>query len=101
MLKEVLDFFGAEGVELRKYLITFDSWYGSQKLIDSLSDLGFECILVHGKSNYVMSIGKTTAKLSEHKKLIQLCPKQWGCDKPMCRVKVESPTFSAVVLLFF
>ncbi len=41
MIKEVLDFFAAEGVDLRKYPITFDSWYGSQKLIDILTNLGF------------------------------------------------------------
>ena len=28
MLKEVLDFFDTQGMDLRKYPITFDSWYG-------------------------------------------------------------------------
>ena len=98
---EVLDFFDAENVDLRKYPIIFDSWSGSQKLIGILSDLGFESILIHGKSNYVMRIDKTTARLSEHKKSIKLCSDQWGCDKPICRVNGESPTFGAMVLLFF
>ncbi len=97
----MLDFFDAEDVDLRKYPIIFDSWSGSQKLIGILSDLGFESILIHGRSNYVMRIDKTTAKLSEHKKSIKLCSDQWGCDKPICRVNGESPTFGAMVLLFF
>ena len=101
MLKEVLAFFDAEGVSLRGYPITFDSWYGSSGLIEILSEFGFECILVHGKSNYVMTIDKTCAKLSVHKKSIQLCSSQWGCDKPVYRVYGESRTFGAMVLLLF
>ena len=101
MLKEILDFFDAEGVDLRKYPITFDSWYGSRKLIDILRKMGFETILIHAKNNYVMTIGKEKAKLSEHKKSIQLLPNQWGCNKPVCRTKGSSRTFGDVVLLFF
>ena len=101
MLKEILDFFDAEGVDLRKYPITFDSWYGSRKLIDILRKMGFETILIHAKNNYVMTIGEEKAKLSEHKKSIQLLPNQWGCNKPVCRTKGSSRTFGDVVLLFF
>ncbi len=57
MMQEVLDFFDAEGVNIRKYPITFYSWYGSKKLVNILSDLGFVPILVYGKNNYVMTIG--------------------------------------------
>ena len=64
MLKE--DFFDTQGVELRKYPISFDSWYGSRKL-DILRKMGFETILIHGKNNYVMTIGEEKAKLSEHR----------------------------------
>ena len=78
MLKEILDFFDAEGVDLRKYPITFDSWYGSRKLIDILRKMGFETILIHAKNNYVMTIGEEKAKLSEHKKSIQLLSKSMG-----------------------
>lgn len=101
MLKAVLDFFGTSGVDLRKYPITFDSWYGSQNLVESLSDIGFNNILIHGKSNYVMDIDNKTAKLSEHKKQIQLRQKQWGCSKPSYRTKATSRTFGVLVLLFF
>lgn len=101
MVKEVLAFFDAHGVDLRKYPITFDSWYGSRKLVDVLSELGFASILFHGKNNYVMSIGDTTAKLSVHKKHIELHEDQWGCDKPVCRLKAESRTFGECVVIFF
>ena len=101
MLKEILDFFDTQGVELRKYPITFDSWYGSRKLIDILRKMGFETILIHGKNNYVMTIGEEKAKLSEHKKSGQLLPNQWGCPKPVYRTKGSSRTFGDVVLLFF
>lgn len=67
MFKEILDFFDTSDVDLRKYPITFDSWYGSQNLVESLFDMGFENILIHGKNNYLMAIDNKTAKLSEHK----------------------------------
>ena len=44
MIKEVLDCFDTQGIDLRKYPITFDSWYGSRKLVDALSELGFTSI---------------------------------------------------------
>ena len=87
MLKEVLDFFDAAGVNLRVYRITFDSWYGSSDLIKILSEHGFESILIRGKNNYVMTIDKTCAKLSVHKKSIELRLNQWGCDKPVYRTR--------------
>lgn len=101
MIQEVLDCFDTQGIDLRKYPITFDSWYGSRKLVDTLLDFGFTSILVHGKNNYVMTIGDTKAKLSVHKKRIQLSEDQWGCDKPVCRLKAESPTFGNCVVIFF
>ena len=101
MFKEILSFFEGTGIDIRNYPITFDSWYGSRHLIDTLREMGFETILVHGKSNYVMTIDEKRAKLSEHKKSIQLLSNQWGCDKPVCRTKATSPTFGKVVVLFF
>ena len=101
MIKEVLAFFDAHGCDLRKYPITFDSWYGSRKLVEALSDIGFASILIHGKNNYVMRIGDTTAKLSVHKKDVELRQGQWGCDKPVCRLKAVSPTFGDCVVIFF
>ena len=101
MLKDVLAFFDAHAIDLRKYPITFDSWYGSRKIVEALSELGFVSILVHGKNNYVMTIGDTSAKLSVHKKHIHLREDQWGCDKPVCRLKAESSTFGKCVLIFF
>ncbi len=101
MIEEVLDVFDAEGIDLRKYPITFDSWYGSKDLIETLLELGFTCILIHGKSNYVMEIDDQVGKLSAHKKTIKLLTHQWGCDKPVRRLRAKSPTFGQLVLLFF
>ena len=101
MIQEVLAFFDTQGIDLRKYPITFDSWYGSRKLVETLSNLGFATIRFHGKNNYVMTIGDTTAKLSVHKKHIELCEDQWGCDKPVYRTKAMSRTFGECIVVFF
>jgi len=101
MLKEVLAFFDTHGIDLRKYPITFDSWYASRKLVDALSALGFTSIVVHGKNNFVMTIADRKAKLSAHKKHIDLHEDQWGCDKPVYRAKAMSPTFGECILVFF
>ena len=101
MLREVLDFFDSAGIDLRKYPITFDSWYGSKELVQNLSELGFDRILIHGKNNYVMDIDNTKAKLSAHKKQIQLNTNGWGCHKPYYRAQATSPTLGTLVVLFF
>ena len=46
-----------------------------------------------------MTIDEKKAKLSEHKKSIELLSNQWGCDKPV-RTNATSPTFGKVVVLF-
>ena len=101
MLKEVLAFFDTQGIDLRKYPITFDSWYANRKLVDALFELGFTSTLVHGKNNFVMTIGNRKAKLSVHKKHIELHEDEWGCDKPVYRVKAISPTFGECIVIFF
>jgi len=101
MLKEVLAFFDTHGIDLRKYPITFDSWYAGRKLVEALSALGFTSILVHGKNNFVMTIAETKAKLSMHKKNIELHEDEWGCDKPVYRAKAISPTFGECIVIFF
>ena len=82
MLKEVLAFFDTHDIDLRKYPITFDSWYASRKLVEALYALGFTSILVHGKNNFVMTIAETKAKLSVHKKHIELHENEWGAINP-------------------
>ena len=101
MLKEVLAFFDTHGIDLRKYPITFDSWYASRPLVEALSELGFISILVHGKNNFVLTIAETKAKLSAHKKHIDLREDKWGCDKPAYRAKAISPTFGECIVIFF
>ena len=48
-----------------------------------------------------MTIAETKAKLSAHKKNIELCENQWGCDKPVYRAKAISPTFGECIVIFF
>ena len=76
--------------EFAKYPITFDSWYGSHKLVEILKSKGFESILIHGKNNYVMTIDKKCAKLSVHQQSVRLYENQWGCNKPVYRMSAES-----------
>lgn len=105
MMTEVKAFFEQHGIDITAYPITFDSWYGSQPLRQVLEQLGFKVILVHSKSNYVFTIDGLKAKLSKHKRQIvlqgQLQEDQWGCPKPVARIKAQSPTFGDLILLFF
>ena len=101
MLGEIIAFFDQEGIDITAYPITFDSWYGSQPLREALTELGFSQILVHAKNNYVFEIDGRWAKLSVHKRTVELACEQWGCDCPQKRLKAESPTFGVCVLLFF
>ncbi len=88
-------------IDITSYPITFDSWYGSQPLREKLEAIGFSQILVHAKSNYVFTCGGQKAKLSVHKRTIELKQEQWGCLRACARVRAESPTFGQLVLLFF
>lgn len=102
MLHEVLDFFQQKGINLAQFPITFDSWYGSKKLVDMLSEEKFTQILIHAKGNYVFKIDGKKQKLSAHKKDIQFQQSAWGCKGiPTFRKEAESPTFGKVLLLFF
>ena len=70
--------------------------------LEDLEKIGFSQILVHAKSNYVFTLNGRKAKLSCHKRNIELKENQWGSHRPVCRAGgAESPTFSEVVLLFF
>jgi len=101
MMEEIKDFFEQHGVDITKYPITFDSWYGSQPLRQMLEEFGFEVILVHAKSSYVFTIDGVKAKISHHKQRIALREGEWGCNKPVARVKAQSPTFGELILLSF
>jgi hypothetical protein len=102
MLHEVLDFFKQKGIDLTAFPITFDSWYGSKKLVELLSEEGFTQILIHAKDNYVFIIDGKKQKLSAHKKDIQFDESAWGCKGiPVARKEAVSPTFGKVLLLFF
>ena len=54
-------------------------------MIDTLREMGFETILVHGRQLRGENL--------------ELLSNQWGCDKPVCRTNATSPTFSRRVVL--
>ena len=102
MIHEVVELFEQDGIHLTQFPITFDSWYGSSDLVEILAEEGFDQILIHAKSNYVFTIDGKRAKLSEHKKDIELRDDLWGCKGiAVARKVAESPTFGKVILLFF
>ena len=102
MIEGVIEFFKNEGIDITQFPITFDSWYGSKDLAETLREEGFNQILVHAKSNYVFSIDGKKGKLSSHKQNIQLQDNLWGCKGiEITRKAAESPTFGKVILLFF
>lgn len=102
MLHDVVELFEKDGTQLTQFPITFDSWYGSMDLVKILKEEGFDQILIHTKSSYVFTIDGKRAKLSEHKKDIELRDDLWGCKGiAVARKTAESPTFEKVILLFF
>lgn len=102
MIHEVLELFKKDGIDLTRFPITFDSWYGSKDLVDILVEAKFDQILIHAKSNYVFTISGETKKLSEHKKGIEFSDEAWGCKGiPVARKEALSPTFGKVILVFF
>lgn len=101
MMKELKEAFAQEGIDLTCFPITMDSWFVSQGLREELNKLGFHTIMVAGKSTYVFTIGKQKQSALEWKKTLQLVERQWGIEVPSLRVKAISPTFGAIVLLFF
>jgi transposase len=102
MIHEVVELFKQDGIALNQFPITFDSWYGSSNLVEILHQEGFDQIVIHTKSSYVFTIDGKRAKLSEHKKEIELQDDLWGCKGiAVARKAAESPTFGKVILLFF
>ena len=102
MIHSVLELYKQERIDLNKFPITLDSWYGSDDLAGILAQEGFDQIIIHGKSNYVFIIDGKKQKLSLHKHEIQLDDSAWGCKGiPIARKEAESPTFGKVILVFF
>jgi hypothetical protein len=102
MLHAVVDLFKQDGIDLTRFPITFDSWYGSKDLVDILVEAKFDQILIHTKGSYVFTIDGKKKKLSEHKKDLQFSEGAWGCKGiPVARKEAVSPTFGKVILVFF
>jgi hypothetical protein len=101
MFRQLIEAFAEEGIDLTRLPITMDSWFASQGLREALLRLGFHHVLVAGKSNYSLTIGKQKHRASTWKKTLTLIEQQWGVDIPSLRVRAHSPTFGSIVVLFF
>lgn len=101
MFTRLKDAFAQEGIDLTAFPLTMDSWFVSQELREQLYKLGFRKIVLAGKGNYTFTIKKDKQPASAWKKILPLCPGQWGIDVPALRLFADSPTFGKVVLFFF
>ena len=100
MLTELKALFAQEGIEITEFPLTLDSWFASEELKQKLWSLGFENLIVAGKSPYVLTIKAQKSKARDWKTQLNLNDPQWGVDVPHLRTKAQSPTFGKVVLFF-
>ena len=101
MLSELKELFAQEGIDITAFPLTLDSWFASEDLRQKLLLLGFENLVVAGKSPYVFRIQGEKNQAKDWKAKLKLKDPQWGINVPHSRAKAESPTFSKVVLFFF
>jgi Transposase DDE domain len=88
-------------IDLTKIPLTLDSWFVSQSLRQRLHELGFTKIIIAGKSNYTCIIDGKKQDAARWKKDLVLHDPTWGIDVPAHRVHAQSPTFGALILVFF
>lgn len=101
MFEHLIEAFQEEGIDITVFPITLDSWYASDDLKQKLHKLGFQKVLVAGKSNYVLTIADKKQAASTWKKTLKLRKNQWGIDVPSCRMKALSPTFGKIGVFFY
>ena len=101
MFEHLIEAFREEGIDITVFPITLDSWYASDDLKQKLHKLGFQKVLVAGKSSYVLTITGKKQDASTWKKTLKLRRKQWGIDVPSCRMKALSPTFGNIGVFFY
>ncbi len=101
MLRELKELFAQEGIDITAFPLTLDSWFASQDLRQKLWSLGFENLVVGGKSPYIFTIQGQKNSAQDWKAQLKLKEAQWGVDVPHFRTTAQSPTFSKLVLFFF
>ena len=101
MLTELKELFVQEGIDITAFPLTLDSWFASEDLRQKLWSLGFDNLVIAGKSPYVFAIQGQKYQAKDWKSQLNLQAPQWGVDVPHFRAKAESPTFGKVVLFFF
>ena len=101
MLTELKTLFAEEGIDITAFPLTLDSWLASEDLRQKLLSLGFELLVVAGKSCYVFTIKQQKNKAKDWKCQLKLKAPQWGVNVPHWRTKASSPDFreAGVVLL--
>lgn len=102
MLSEIIEKFKEAGIDLNQFPISFDSWYTSDDLVDTLKKNKFDQIIIHAKGNYVFTIDGETCKISEHIKMVELEENLWGCGEKKVKRKIGvSKSFGKAALVFF
>jgi hypothetical protein len=89
------------GIDLTTIPLTMDSWFVSQSLRQRLHELGLTKIIIAGKSNDTFIIDGKKQEASPWKQELVLHNPTWGIDVPSCLVHAQSPTFGALILVFF
>ena len=101
MLTELKVLFAEEGIDITGFPLTLDSWFASEELRQKLLSLGFDNLIVAGKSSYVFTLKQQKSKARDCQDQLTLEQPQWGVNVPHLRTKAQSPTFGQVVLFFF
>ena len=89
------------GIDLTKIPLTMDAWLVAPSLRHRLHALGFTKIIMAGKSHYPFPIDGKKQEASPGKQALVRHDPTWGIDVPSCRVHAQSPTFGALLLVFF
>jgi hypothetical protein len=89
------------GIALTTIPLTMDSWFVSPSLRQRLHELGLTKIIIAGTSNDTFIIDGKKQEASPWKQELVLHNPPWGIDVPACLVHAPSPTFGALILVFF
>lgn len=101
MLTELKVLFAEEGIDITGFPLTLDSWFASEELRQKLLSLGFDHLLVAGKSSYVFTLKQQKSKARDWKGQLTLEEAQWGIDVPHLRLPCSKPHFwTGRVVLF-
>jgi hypothetical protein len=100
-LERLKAYFAAEGIDLTRLGISFDSWFMDNDLSEALEELGFEKQVMAAKSNTVLKVGSKRKQASEHYQEAEL-KTGWGNKKtPSARIKGINPKLGKSSIIMF